>query len=290
MAHFNVDADGSNLSMTLHDPDPTVTVTDATPLLVTLHGGTYNSAYYDVEGSPAGSFNRVAARNGFPVLAVERPGYGDSSTLPEEANTFPRQAEVLDLAIGKALAELRFSSVVLIAHSIGGMIALEIAARRPDWPLVGVSATGMGAVIPEGGASEQLGSLDLSGIIDLPVEQREAVMFGPPGSYSAEAQEAARTSYAPTPFVELQLAPHWAGDRLAELAGAIEVPVHNALAEFDALWDSSPAALARFDEIFGGRAIVERVDGVGHSIDHHLRSTELHLRQLAFALGCAASA
>ncbi|NMO03672.1 alpha/beta hydrolase [Gordonia sp. TBRC 11910] len=287
MNHQVIDADGVAIATTLLRP---AAADSRSPLLVTLHGGTYTSGYYDVAGSPAGSFNEVATRNGFAVLAVDRPGYGGSSVLPEQTNTFARQAEILDVAIGKALADHGPGDVVLVAHSIGGMIALEIAARRPAWRLVGVSATGMGARIPAGGASEQLGGLGLSGIVELPAEQREAIMFGPPGTYSPEALIAARNSYAPTPFIELTEAPRWARERLAAVAAQVAVPVHNALAEHDALWDTTPEALAAFADAFAGRATVELVPGVGHSIDHHLRSTETHLRQLAFALSCSARA
>jgi len=65
------------------------------PLLVALHGGRYTSAYIAVAGSSGGSFLDVAGRNGFHVLTVDRPGYGDGDLPPEEENTFGRQAELL---------------------------------------------------------------------------------------------------------------------------------------------------------------------------------------------------
>ena len=73
------------------------------PLLAALHGGTYTSAYFGVAGGPSGSFLEIAARNGFPVLAVDRPGYGESTLLADGENTFARQAEILDQAITAAL-------------------------------------------------------------------------------------------------------------------------------------------------------------------------------------------
>ena len=77
--------------------------------------------------------------------------------------------------------------VVLVGHSIGGMISLEIAARHPRWPLVAVATSGNGARIPAGGAAEALGSLPLSGVVDLPVAERDGVMFGPAGSFTDAA-------------------------------------------------------------------------------------------------------
>ncbi|GAA3226476.1 alpha/beta hydrolase family protein [Actinocorallia longicatena] len=264
---------------------------EGTPLLVGLHGGTYTSAYFDVPGGPLGSFADIAARNGFAFLAVDRPGYGGSGELAEEDNHFHRQAEILDAVIGRRVAELGAESVILVGHSIGGMIALEVAARRPLWPLDGVSVTGMGARIPAGGASEQLAAIPVSGIIDLPVPERDAVMFGPEGTFTEAAREAAHGSYAPTPMIELKRAPLWARERLSKVASQVEVPVHNELAEHDALWDTSPAALADFVEYFadGPGATAAIAPSVGHSLDHHLLGAALHLRQLAFAHTCRTS-
>src|ERR1700677_1905528 len=73
------------------------------PLLVALHGGTYTSAYFGVAGGEPGVFPDIAARNGFAVINVDRPGYGESTLLPDEDNTFARQAEILDQVIAAAL-------------------------------------------------------------------------------------------------------------------------------------------------------------------------------------------
>lgn len=259
------------------------------PLLVALHGGTYTSAYFRVAGSKSGSLLDIAGRNGFPVLLIDRPGYGKSTLLDEEENTFARQAEILDAIIGQAVEQWPTDGVVLLGHSIGGMIALEIAARRPAWPLLGIATSGNGARIPAGGAAETLGGLPLSGLVDLPVADRDAVMFGPAGTFSEEAREAAHASYAVTPFRELVLAPRWARERLGEVAAAIQVPVHNTLAEHDALWDSSPEALADYVSRFSVPTTATVAPDTGHSIDHHLGAAAVHLQQLAFAHACAAA-
>jgi pimeloyl-ACP methyl ester carboxylesterase len=283
-----VNANGSSIGTKMFRSDTPIS---ALPLLVALHGGTYTSVYFEVAGGPFGSFIDVANRNGFDVLTIDRPGYGDSELLPEESNTFAAQAELLDTAIADSVGHYGADAVVLVGHSIGGMIALELAARPPNWKLLGVTATGMGARIPAGGAAEQLGSAPLEGVIDLPVPDRESVMFGPADSVSDAGREAARTSYAPTPFIELKLAPVWARTRLDEVAPKVTVPVHNVLAEFDALWDSSPEALADFESRFAGGAgaTASVARGVGHSIDHHINGAATQLQQLAFAYNCAAT-
>jgi pimeloyl-ACP methyl ester carboxylesterase len=258
------------------------------PLLVALHGGTYTSGYFSVAGGPAGSFLDIAGRNGFAVLTVDRPGYGESTLLPEDENTFARQAEILDGVIAAALTVWPATGVVLVGHSIGGMIGLEIAARHPQWPLLGVTTSGNGARIPAGGAAEALGSLPLSGVVDLPVPERDGVMFGPAGTFTEAARAAAHGSYAPTPFVELVRAPVWARERLGTVAAAVEVPVLTVLAAHDALWDSSAEARADYESRFTVPVSAPVLPGTGHSIDHHLAGAALDLMQLGFAQGCMA--
>lgn len=277
--------DGATISAFFHPaPDPAV----GNPLLVALHGGTYTSEYFCIAGSSHGSFVDIANRNGFAVLRVDRPGYGASDLLPEDQNTFARQAELLDAAIATMVSDVDAATSVLVGHSIGGMIALEIAARQPDWGLVGVAVSGMGARIPAGGAAEQLAAIPLSGVVDLPVAEREPLWYGPGASVSEDAVIAARSSFAPAPMVELKAAPQWAATRLDDVVAAITVPVHHTLAQYDSLWDTTPQARELFLSKFGpGQQVSSEImPGVGHCLDHHVHGAALHYRQLAFAHQC----
>ncbi|MBO2463944.1 alpha/beta hydrolase [Actinomadura violacea] len=260
------------------------------PLIVALHGGTYTARYFDVAGADQGSFLDVAGRAGYRVVAFDRPGYGGSTPLDPDANTFARHVELLDSAIGQAVERSGAGGVFLVGHSIGGMIALMIAAGDPGFPLIGVSATGMGAVIPPGGAAEALGSLPPDQTVDLPYDQRDQVMFGPESTYGRGGLEQAHGSYAPVPVRELVQAPRWPKEHLPDVAPRVRVPVHNTLAEFDALWDSTPENVDRFAAMFTAAPFVDAsvARGTGHCIDHHTLGFALHLRQLAFAEECAA--
>ncbi|MGH3296654.1 MAG: alpha/beta hydrolase [Trebonia sp.] len=278
-------ADKGSVAVAYHAPAIEIS---GLPLLVALHGGTYTSEYFGVAGGPSGSFLDIAGRNGFAVLTVDRPGYGESTLLPEEDNTFARQAEILDGVIAAALDAWPAPGVVLVAHSIGGMISLEIAARHPHWPLAGVATSGNGARIPAGGAAEALGSLPLSGVVDLPVAERDGVMFGPAGSFTEAARNAAHGSYAPTPFIELVRAPVWAAERLSIVAAAVEVPVLTVLGAYDALWDSSAEARADYESRFTVPVSAPVLPGTGHSIDHHVMGAALDLMQLGFTQECMA--
>ncbi len=281
---MRVEIDGCEIAAVRRDPAEPAGL----PLLATLHGGLYTGRYFDVAVPPGGSFLDLAARLGFPTVSFDRPGYGASAGPAPEENTFERQAELLAGAIAEVAGD---AGVVLVGHSIGGMIALTIAARADGW-LRGVSATGMGAVIPPGGAAEQLAvAAQASGqeVIALPPEQCDPVMFGPPGSFDPEVRDAAHASYAPAPAVELIAAPRWAAEKLPGLAPEVRVPVHDVLAEHDALWDSSPSSVERLASLLTAAPFVDAsiMRGVGHSLDHHRSAYALHLRQLAFAHDCA---
>lgn len=282
---MTVEVDGLTITASAAGSDPA----GAKPLVVALHGGTYTARYFDVAGSAAGSFLDTAAAHGYRVVAFDRPGYGGSTPLTPEENTFERHAELLSAAISQVAEQEGARRVFLVGHSIGGMIALMIAAAQPDFGLIGVSATGMGAVIPPGGAAEALGSLPADLTVDLPYDERDKVMFGPADTWDDQARTQAHASYAPTPVRELIQAPAWPREHLPELAPRIRVPLHNALAEHDALWDSSPANVAAFAAMFTAAAFVQAAvaRGTGHSIDHHRLGHALHLRQLAFAQECA---
>ena len=258
------------------------------PLIAALHGGTYNARYFDVAGSGHGSFMDLAAGLGYRVVSFDRPGYGGSSALEPDDNTFARHASLLAAAIAQAAVSCAADGVVLFGHSIGGMIAVMIAAADTDFRLLGASVTGMGAVIRAGGPAYALASLPPDETVDLPYDQRDQVMFGPEFTRTAAGIEQAHASYAPVPVRELIQAPDWPQEYLPAAAPRIRVPVHNELAEFDALWDATPANVEQFATMLTGAPFVEAsiARATGHSIDHHILGYALHLRQLAFAGEC----
>jgi pimeloyl-ACP methyl ester carboxylesterase len=258
------------------------------PLIAALHGGTYTARYFDIADGSQGSFMDLAAAAGYPVVCFDRPGYGASPALAPAENTFGRHARLLADAIAQAAAQFPADGVFLTGHSIGGMIAMMIAASDIDFRLTGLSVTGMGAVIRAGGPAYALASLPPDETVDLPYDQRDQVMFGPASTWTAAAVQAAHGSYAPTPVRELIQAPQWPDEHLPGLAPRITVPVHNALAEFDALWDSSPANVDHFAKLLTAAPFADAsiARATGHSIDHHILGHALHLRQLAFAEEC----
>ena len=65
------------------------------------------------------------ARVGLRVVAVDTPGYGASSPVPEPS------IEAWSSAIADGLARLAVADAVVVGHHTGGVVAVELAARAP---------------------------------------------------------------------------------------------------------------------------------------------------------------
>ena len=92
------------------------------PVVVLLHGA--SSHHADLLAT-LGPGLRAAAR----VIAIDRPGHGWSDRLEGPAMADPvRQAA----AVGAALDALGIRKVVLVAHSLAGAMAINLALEQPD--------------------------------------------------------------------------------------------------------------------------------------------------------------
>jgi pimeloyl-ACP methyl ester carboxylesterase len=98
------------------------------PLIVALPGGTYTAKYFDLPGSSP--MDRAIAL-GVPVIALDRPGYGDTTPFAPAEATIANNAQRLDAAIGELWTRHcgKASGVFVIGHSIGGAITVSFAAR-----------------------------------------------------------------------------------------------------------------------------------------------------------------
>lgn len=62
----------------------------------------------------------------FHCIAIDLPGYGDSPALPEET-TIPKYVDLL----ADLIEQISDSPVVLVGHSMGGMISVSLALKYP---------------------------------------------------------------------------------------------------------------------------------------------------------------
>ena len=81
-------------------------------------------------GSSRDSWDPVvpALAEHFDVLAVDLPGFGESPPLPAEVEPSPG---ALATAVAELLDDLGIDRAAVVGNSVGGWVALELAARRP---------------------------------------------------------------------------------------------------------------------------------------------------------------
>jgi pimeloyl-ACP methyl ester carboxylesterase len=96
---------------------------EAATAVVMLHGvGGGRDAWSD---ATSGTGPAVAGA-GLLAVAVDLPGYGDSPTLS------PYTMAGLAEAVERLIAHVDARRTVLVGHSMGGMVAQEVVARRPE--------------------------------------------------------------------------------------------------------------------------------------------------------------
>lgn len=88
----------------------------ARPCVVFLHGAQHDHSVWILQ-------SRALAHRGTSVLALDLPGHGRS------AGPLPSSVEGIAEQIAPALAALATPRFVLVGHSMGSLVALELAAR-----------------------------------------------------------------------------------------------------------------------------------------------------------------
>lgn len=101
------------------------------PAVIFIHGAQHDHSVWTLQ-------SRYLAHHGYGVLAFDLPGHGRSrgpACLSVEANAD---------AVFAALAECSVKQALLVGHSMGSLIALEVARRWPE-RIAGVALLGTAA-------------------------------------------------------------------------------------------------------------------------------------------------
>ena len=259
------------------------------PLLVAIHGGTYTSAYFDVPGY---SLLDRAAAAGMPIIALDRPGYGDTPMLAPAEMTIQGQARHLTQVLKSAWRSFGAGrpGMVIVGHSIGAAISAAIASEPDGLPLLGLAISGVGMRTPPEHRPMWEALPDIP-LVDLPSELKDGVMFGPEGSFAADMPLASHIANTTAPKAELvDIVSTWQ-DNAPAILGAITVPVHYRQGEFDKLWIVDEGEVSAFAQALAKSPRVDAamVKGYGHCLDFHRIGKDFHQQQLSFARQCGAA-
>jgi pimeloyl-ACP methyl ester carboxylesterase len=231
----------------------------------------------------------AATARGYPVLLIDRPGYGGNPVLATE-HPIADSALAIRRFIDEARAHVPETAGLAIAgHSIGGAIAFHLASGCGDWPLTGIAISGIGEE-----PAPAIKNIELSPAaekIDPPATLTDSLFFagGEPLSWKAIAslRKAAELWLVAEVTDVMETWPReW-----PEVARGIRVPVHLRLAEHERIWGSGEETVRRM----AGRLSNTSVDanllgGGGHLYEVSRRGPELLRAQLDFLDRCGEAA
>ncbi|MFJ5230586.1 alpha/beta hydrolase [Kitasatospora sp. NPDC088391] len=251
--------------------------------VLAVHGGGTSAGYFHGQAHPDLSLLTLGADLGYAVLAVDRPGYGDSAAAAPGGRSLAEQGGDLHAAMARYAREHAVGAgVFLLAHSFGGKLALTYAAEPAPAdapPLLGLDVSGLGrdyAVDP-----------DLLNTAPQKAHWRRnwgALRYYPPNTFrDADAM------VHPMPPRERAEAAQWPG-RFAELAARVRVPVRLTFAEVELWWRHDDGELAELAAQFASAPAVSvhRQRDAGHNISLGWTARAYHLQALSFFEECLA--
>ena len=223
-------ADAVTLSALVAEPradEPRATV-------VALHGGGMSAGYFDGQAHPDISLLALGAELGYTVLAVDRPGYGESAAqLPDGAPLATRRPCSGRPSARSAGRTGRVPGCSSFAHSYGGKLALTAAAEGGCDGLLGMDISGCGS-------QYAIGLADLRRAL---TGTDRNLNWGPLRLYPPGTFRAGAGVVAPLPPAERDEAAGWPL-RYPAVAAGVTVPVRFTFAEHEAWWRHDDAALA----------------------------------------------
>ncbi|KAB8079061.1 Alpha/Beta hydrolase protein [Aspergillus leporis] len=294
------------------------------PLVICIHGGSYDSEYFDID--PQHSIFVLGELLQIPIVAIDRPGYGGSTAYPDpkirnedldrQGTTFAQeQGKYLHSIVLPALwkefgPKSSASSMIILAHSIGGMMAVVAAASFTDantkkYPLSGMVISGIGCKShmhespgpkngDHGNKNGQQGDGEKTHIFFDPTVKDTLMINFPPKADQALLIDSKVPSYTealnkPVPLGELQDVRTTWQTYWRSYAERVSVPLLYAVGGHDVFWDSSERSIAQFTDVF--RTKSPRVESIvvrmaPHCIEMSLQGKAWLLRCLGFAVEC----
>lgn len=283
-------------------PSNTTKNASRTPLVIGIHGGGYNSDYFHADANHTAAIPSEAY--GVPFVAFDRPYYGGTrpvEPIPSAAN-YPKETGIwVHYYVLPALWQ-KFgtgcSGIVLLCHSLGcqqGIVAAALHADdpKPEYPLLGIIASGFGHRVPSAFAdAPPLQSNHKNEYFLQPAEQKDQIMFRPGTADPAIFRQSERLNH-PVPIAEAHsTSAVWATKWRDQWAAHVTVPVMFAWAELDSWFDGTQEHLQECVEAFRKSPRVDGswIQGAPHCMELSHWSRGWYARCFGFALECAATA
>ena len=260
-------------------------------LIMALHGGGYSAGYWHCPTDGA-SLLELGACLGFHVLALDRPGYGASRACDSSRLTLSSQVELLFDAIETWTATNRFEGPkFIIGHSIGGILALLMAAHPRGKTLSGVDVLGVPIRFSHSEAGKEVRSWP-GAQTHLPVLDealRKSLLFGPPETFTAAADRYDRSLLRPMPTAEY-LDAIAVPDAWERVLPSIRLPVQFSVAEFEAMQVTGWSVLEGVRTLLSSspHVIMQLQIASGHNASMHRIARAYHLRAIGFFEECLA--
>jgi pimeloyl-ACP methyl ester carboxylesterase len=242
-----------------------------------------NASYFHGTAAAELSLLSLGASVGWNVLALDRPGYGASASLPERDGRLSLQTEIVYSALDLFARQNALGrGICLVGHSYGFKLALHLAAHDHGRELLGVEGSGAARQYrPERtqNVSYESGKLDRELAISLFWGSREL--------YPTETFRNLRNVVETVPEAENREAPTWP-DQFPAIAAQVRIPVRVTMAEHEPWWVTGAEELQAIAASFCAAPVVETAvqPGAGHNISLGWAARSYHLAVLAFAERC----
>ncbi|OPX12731.1 alpha/beta hydrolase [Mycobacterium sp. AT1] len=275
-------------------PRPRVVMVDGVPMsaaviqvpqpravIVAVHGGAVTSRYFDCPGQPRLSLLRMAASQGYSVIALDRPGYGASALYQDEMAEAGRRLELAFGAVDAIVAADGGAGLFVMAHSSGCELGLRMAGDDTRHDVIGVEMAGTGLCFTTG-AQALIGQVTAT---SRPTGLRD-LLWQPTVLYPAEVLTGALS--APGAAYEADVTANWANRDFPAAAARVTVPVQFSVADHESVWETTPQALNDIAALFTAapRVTVNAMADSGHNLSVGLTAEDYHRRVLSFVDGC----
>lgn len=131
---MHIEVDGLRAFAATGGTDPAAAAAKGTVPVVLVHGAGMDSSIWQLQ-------TRFLAHHGLAVAAVDLPGHGHSEGEP------PASIEAMADWLGRFVRASGLEPAVVVGHSMGTFIGLELAARRPE-TVAGLVLLGTAAAMP----------------------------------------------------------------------------------------------------------------------------------------------